>query len=294
MTLTHSVYFFILKCLGRLPFRCRRFLGRIIGDVMRLITKKRRHIVERNLQSVFPQLPAADREKILRAHFCHLGEGVMDTFWSLTASPQELSSRITLEGLDHLPVDGQFILFSPHFIGVNVTGPYLSKILSSRRSMFFYKRGHSHFWNIVFSRQRCRFGAIGSMITDINALRSSVRHLKSGGLLYYLPDINAKRSKSMVFAPFLAVQNAATYTDIGRLAKMANARVLPCLSSITPEGYSISIKAPLENFVGASPQAIANTVNSVVAEHAKRVPAQYYWVHRRFKTRPEGEGDFYA
>ena len=122
-----------------------------------------------------------------------------------------------------------------------------------------------------------------------------MRHLKTGGILYYSPDINAKQlNKNMAFAPFLGVPQAATYTTIGRLAKITGARVLPCLVSMTDNGYQMSINPPLDNLVGAEKQIVAEIINNVVGEHARQVPAQYLWLHRRFKTRPEGEGDFYA
>ena len=142
-----------------------------------------------------------------------------------------------------------------------------------------------NFGILCFPRLRCRFGDVGFSITENNTLRHCVRHLKTGGILYYSPDINAKQlNKNMAFAPFLGVPQAATYTTIGRLAKITGARVLPCLVSMTDNGYQMSINPPLDNLVGAEKQIVAEIINNVVGEHARQVPAQYLWLHRRFKN----------
>ena len=93
---------------------------------------------------------------------------------------------------------------------------------------------------------------------------------------------------------FWAFHRRRPYTTIGRLAKITGARVLPCLVSMTDNGYQMSINPPLDNLVGAEKQIVAEIINNVVGEHADKCRAQYLWLHRRFKTRPEGEGDFYA
>ena len=277
-----------------MPFRWRRALGDGLGDVVRICLRKRRNIVARNLLGAFPRLSEKEREELLRVHFRCLGKSLMDGLWALTASADDLRRFIVVKNEEQLNDEGPIIAFVPHFLGMDTAGLRLSKIFSHRSLMFLYKRVHNDFWDFVVSRQRCRFGDVGFSTTENDTLQHCVRHLKASGILYYSPDINAKHCKSMAFAPFLGVPQAATYTTIGRLAKITGARVLPCLVSMTDNGYQMSINPPLDNLAGAEKQVVAEIINNVVGEHAQQVPAQYLWLHRRFKTRPEGEGDFYA
>ena len=278
-----------------MPFRWRRTLGGGLGDVVRIFLRKRRNIVARNLLGAFPRLSEKEREELLRAHFLCLGKSLMDGLWALTASPDDLRRFIVVKNEEQLNGEGPIIAFVPHFLGMDTAGLRLSKVFSHRSVVFLYRSQPDKFWDFMLSRLRCRFGDVGFSITENNTLQHCVSHLKTGGILYYSPDTNAKQlNKNMAFAPFLGVQQAATYTTIGRLAKITGARVLPCLVSMTDSGYQMSINPPLDNLAGAEKQVVAEIINNVVGEHARQVPAQYFWLHRRFKTRPEGEGDFYA
>ena len=203
-----------------------------------------------------------------------------------------------MQNEEQLNGERPIIAFVPHFLGMDTAGLRLSKVFSVVRSCFFISVSTTAFGILWFLDS----GVVLAMwvfplpkTIQNNTLWHCVRHLKTGGILYYSPDINAKQlNKNMAFAPFLGVPQAATYTTIGRLAKITGARVLPCLVSMTDNGYQMSINPPLDNLVGAEKQIVAEIINNVVGEHARQVPAQYLWLHRRFKTRPEGEGDFYA
>ena len=258
-------FLFLLERLGALPFRWRRALGGGLGYVVRICFRKRCNIVARNLLGAFPRLSEKEREELLRAHFRCLGKSLMDGLWALTASPDDLRRFIVVQNEEQLNGERPIIAFVPHFLGMDTAGLRLSKVFSRRSVMFLYKRVHNSFWDFVVSRQRCRFGDVGFSITENNTLWHCVRHLKTGGILYYSPDINAKQlNKNMAFAPFLGVPQAATYTTIGRLAKITGARVLPCLVSMTDNGYQMSINPPLDNLVGAEKQIVAEIINNVV------------------------------
>ena len=289
MTLRHSFALLLLKSLGRLPFPLRRFSGRALGELARLVLGYRSFVVARNLQAAFPDLSGEKRNQLLRAHFRHLGETVMDDLWGLTASAADLRRRVVMENEQLFPATGAVIAFVPHCLGFNIAGLRLSL---RRKGMFFYKPMHSRFWDIVLSCLRGRFGNVGTSAVQPYSLRHCVQHLKSGGMLYYLPDIDPGRRKSMVFARFLGVESTATSVVLGRLVKMTGAPVVPCLISITANGYKMKILPPWEE-IKNDDEAMAERINRVVEEHVRCQPAQYYWLQRRFKTRPENEGDFY-
>ncbi len=282
----------LLQTLGGLPFPLRRFVGGQLGNAMRLVMRQRARIVVRNLEAAFPELPPPEHQRLMRRHFRCLGQMVLDDIWSMRASTDQLRALIKIEGVQHFPTNSAVIVLVPHFLGFNVGGLLVTWL--HKNSAFLYKPLHDPFWGRVVSRMRERFGAIGISAKQPLLLRHCVQHLKAGGLLYYLPDINLVRNKHTVFARFLGVKNTATSVSVKSLAKLSGAPVAPCLFSITSEGYKATILPPLENLKDYSDHAVAEWINQIIANHVKKAPESYYWIHRRFKTRPTNEeADFY-
>jgi Kdo2-lipid IVA lauroyltransferase/acyltransferase len=108
---------------------------------------------------------------------------------------------------------------------------------------------------------------------------------------YYLPDLNAHRPGA-IFVPFFGIQ-AATITGLSRLAKAAGATVIPCVTRMHETGYEVELMSPWENFPTNDPEADTARMNAWIESAVRKMPAQYYWVHRRFKNRPPGETRFY-
>lgn len=286
-----SLLFALLTLPGRLPFRWRRFCGRRLGDIGRLIIVKRRNIAARNLQMALPELTTQKRNTLLREHFHKLGESLMDELWMTTVPARRLRELTVLEdaaGLTKSNTRGA-VLLMPHFAGMNIAGAVLQS--EAGGVMALYRPMHIAFWEAFFLRLRGWHGLRMISAKDKDALRRCINHLQSGGKLIYLPDIDAKRGKSSVFAPFLAVQNAATFGNIGRIAKAGAADILPCLVTMTAKQYHIKIGDAIQ--CGEGLQQNAAALNAIVGAHIRTCPAAYYWLHRRFKTRPPGEANPY-
>jgi KDO2-lipid IV(A) lauroyltransferase len=117
--------------------------------------------------------------------------------------------------------------------------------------------------------------------------------VRNGLPLYYLPDQDAGRRNS-VFAPFFGIP-AATFAVLPRLADMTNAVVLACWTRQLPHGrgYEVSFRPPIENIFSGDALADTTRMNREIEECVKEAPAQYFWLHKRFKTQPEGQPDFY-
>ena len=251
----------------------------------RVVVGRRRRIAARNLEMALPEFSPQKRNQLLRAHFHLLGESFMDELWMTSAPSSKLRGIVVLENAAALQNERGAILLMPHFIGMNIAGAAIAN--ASAGVMALYRPMRNKFWDDFFSRLRRRHGVNMVSAKDANALRRCVSHLRGGGKLIYLPDIDAKRGKDSVFAPFLAVQNAATYGNIGRIAKAGAAQVLPCLVTMSARQYRVKICAPMACGIGKMQNAAA--INAMTGEHARENPAAYYWLHRRFKTRPEGE-----
>jgi len=88
---------------------------------------------------------------------------------------------------------------------------------------------------------------------------------------------------------------AATVTGLSRLAKLVGARVVPCVTRMLPggAGYEVRCYPAWENFPGLDPEADARRMNAFIEERVLEAPEQYFWTHKRFKTRPPGEPRWY-
>jgi KDO2-lipid IV(A) lauroyltransferase len=119
-----------------------------------------------------------------------------------------------------------------------------------------------------------------------------VAALRQGLPMYLLPDMDYG-TRDSVFVPFFGVQTA-TITSLSRFARMARARVVPVVSRLTKEGYEVTVHSPWTNYPTGDVQADTAAMNTCLEGFIRATPEQYYWVHKRFKTRPEGEPSFYA
>lgn len=280
-----------LQCLGRLPPPLRRVVGARLGDTARWAGIRRR-VAARNLALGFPELSPAARGAILRRHFQLLGAVFLEECALLDMPPDTICRRIVLEDEESLHNTRPVILCAPHFAAAAAGGVRLTAQMGGR-VMFYYKPMHSPFWDKFYGRLRQQYGAVGVAATQKNAMLQCARHLKNGGALFYLPDTDPRRRKNAVFAPFLGVQ-AATTTAVSRLAAAGGAEVRMFNSFWTEEGCRLELSAPLADFPSADAAADTRRINDLISAQVRRDPAQYYWLHRRFKTRPEGEKDIYA
>ncbi|MDM5147041.1 hypothetical protein NQX30_01390 [Candidatus Persebacteraceae bacterium Df01] len=280
-----------LALLGRLPLCCRRLLGKILGDLARIFVGRQR-IAQRNLELAFPELTPRARRDILRQHFRLLGATLLDECALLTMSKERLRQFVTIAQEGELSQSSSLILVAPHFVGVSVGGVRISATVpegaSLPRYLFHHRPMHSQFWDIFYQRLRGRWQAAGVAATQTNAMWLCARHLQKEGCLFYLPDTDPKTRKSTVFVPFLGVAQTATTTVIGRLAALTGSRVALCVATMTPQGYEVRLE-PVEDFLIANATANATRINQLIERHVRAQPAQYYWLHRRFKTHPVGE-----
>lgn len=287
-----AVALFLLRMLGRLPLRPRRFVGARLGDLARFVLPARRRVAARNLLLAFPEFSVAARAAILRRHFQLLGTVFVDECALLNMSADEVHEWVRLDDEEALQ-DGAIIFCAPHFITASISGVRLSVPLGGRM-MFHYRPLHSKFWNNFYQNLRQQFGGTGVAATAASAMRSCALQLRRGSTVFYLPDTDMGRRKSTIFAPFLGVDAASTTTVVPRLAMLAKAEVRMFSTFMTDDGYAVRCSPPLADFPGTDTAAAARRINELIGAEVRRDPAQYYWLHRRFKTHPEGEESRYA
>jgi len=282
----------LLRFVSHLPLRLVWLLGAALGMLLYALHGGRRRVARRNLERCFPLLAPSAREQLVRSHFRALGQALFDNGIAWWGSRRRLRRLVRLRGREHyaraLARGQNIILLVPHFLGLEVA---VSRLSMEQPMVTVFRHPDSVPLRVAMERGRRRFGL--QLIEHNRPFMTLVRAVKFGTSLYYLPDQDAGR-RNAVFAPFFGIP-AATFAALGRLAAMTDAVVIPCIARQRAHGagYEVAFQPPLKDFPTGDTVADAARMNAEIEKAVRKWPAQYFWVHKRFKTRPEGEGDFY-
>ncbi|WP_282038464.1 LpxL/LpxP family Kdo(2)-lipid IV(A) lauroyl/palmitoleoyl acyltransferase [Halomonas alimentaria] len=274
-----------------LPWRLKLWIGTLIGLAALRFAGRRRHITETNIGLCFPELDADEQRRLVRKTFIANGIGLLETATGWCRDPEHLRHRVVFKGQEHrarLQAAGKGALI----LGVHFSTLDLGAAL---HSLYFradaVQRPHD---NPLFARFMGRARApYFDAVLDRHDLRGVVRRIKAGHAVWYSPDQDFGRDAS-VFAPFFGIQ-AATVKMTARIARMTGAAVIPLVFHRNPDDrtYTLEYLPPLEDFPSGNEVADAARINAVIEAAIRKHPEQYLWLHRRFKTRPEGEPGFY-
>jgi KDO2-lipid IV(A) lauroyltransferase len=264
----------------------RARLARVVGSLAWWGVRPRRKITLINLRLCFPELTAAQRRAIGRRSFQNMLRAALDHGVLARADRAAFEAFVKVEGAEHLicAVNRPLILVAPHFVGLDAGGVRVNTLA---RGVSIYARSRNAAWDTWLLAIRNRFNAPLLIAREGFNFRAAVRALHDGLPFYYLPDQDTGPQHS-VFAPFFGIP-AATLPMVSRLAKMAGAKVVLCVTEQTAGGYTMHLSAPWENYPTGDLVADTATMNAQIEAWARRLPDQYLWSHRRFKTRPPGE-----
>lgn len=282
----------LLRALSLLPLPLLALLGRGLGLAIYHLYAARRRVAEINIRRCFPELPARAQQALVKRHFRALGQSLLDAglaWWAPRRRLQRLVRFRHRAYYDQALAQGRnVILLAPHFLGLEIGGVVLS---SERPVVSVFRHPDNKVLARVIERGRSRFGA--RLVEHNKPFTVLVREVRAGKPLYYLPDQDAGRRHS-VFAPFFGIP-AATFSALGRLARLTDAVVIPVVTRQLPRGrgYEIVFYRPLEDFPSGDELADTTRMNAEIEKAVRAYPEQYFWVHKRFKTRPSGEPDFY-
>ena len=285
----------MLRYFGRCPTRTRLRWGRILGWLTPRLLRSRAHVVQVNLDRCFPELAPAERAALARRHFRLLAQSFIDRGLCWFGSTDRILGTVELHGTSLLQklVDQHrpMIFLAPHFIALDAAATRLAYFL--KESATFYTRQSDADVDEIVRMGRSRFNHV-HLVARHEGVRGLIRFLRKGVPVYYLPDMDFGRRGS-AFVPFFGIP-AATLLSTAHIAKAWGAVVIPLVSrlDLNTGRYRVDIGPVLEDFPGEeSPEAATARLNRLIEAEVRRDPAQYYWVHRRFKTRPEGEPGFY-
>jgi KDO2-lipid IV(A) lauroyltransferase len=280
----------LLQCL---PLPLLAALGSGVGRLLWLLGRSRRRIALRNLELCFPDKTEAEREALGREHFRWLGRSILERSLLWFASADRLKRLITVEGDVKLAERSErpVMWLVPHFMGLDVAG-VATLLYQNRMACSMYQAQSNPDIDAVIRKGRLRFGNAEIFPRSDKAL-PLIRAIRRGHAFFNLPDMDFG-ARDAAFVPFFGVQ-AATLLAPSRMAKALNMVVQPVVAEMLPggQGYVVRFGEPFEHFPSDDPVADTVAMNQWIEAEIRRNPAQYLWVHKRFKTRPPGEPSLY-
>ncbi|PZQ12008.1 MAG: lipid A biosynthesis lauroyl acyltransferase [Rhodanobacter denitrificans] len=280
-----------IRLMARLPYRVLLALGGAAGYVAARTLRSRRRVAERNLAICFPELSEQARAALLEENLRDSGRMLAEFALAWMGSDRALARvPMTLDGLEHLEAAHRagrgVLLVGAHFSHLELCARLVSQRL---RIAGMYRVMDDPVFERAVLRARLHYAV--TMFTK-EAIRQTVRHLRDGGTIWYAPDQDM-RGKDSVFVPFFGVP-ASTITATHHLARLGDAAVIPFFHRRLPGGgYALRLEAPLADFPSADPIADTARINQAIERMVREAPAQYLWIHKRFKTRPPGEPPIY-
>jgi KDO2-lipid IV(A) lauroyltransferase len=283
----------LLKLLVSLPYNMLVAIGYGLGMLAAHIPSSRNRVVQKNLELCFPELSTQEINQLRKDHWRLLGRSLVEKSIIWLGSKKQLAGMIEVRSEVDLNDRRPRILVNMHFIGIE--GSIILSALAQEkgwpRTSGFFQRMKSPFFNKKIIEWRNRFG--GNSIDRQGNSLELIREIRKGSFIIIAPDIDLGL-KDSTFVPFFNIQTN-TITAVSRLAKITGAEVCMMVTTLKKNGagYVCTISKPLENFPTENPEADTARLNQIFEKEIRLRPAEYYWVHKRFKNRPFNEANPY-
>ena len=275
---------------ARLPLHGIQYLGEKIGNLFMRLGRSRRQIAQTNIGLCFPELDPGEQDKLVRGVFQQVSIGALETMVAWLNPHKDLRTRFNIVGREHVMAahaKGRgVILIGGHYAVIDTISQALGDF-GFIDVMYRFNKNPVWEWLQVSGRKHYFDGVIEREDT-----RQALRRLKKGRAIWYAADQDYG-AKHSVFADFFGIP-AATITATQRFAKLNNSPVLT-ISQIRNADmtWTITFSAELTDYPSGDDQADAQRVNKLLEDEIRKHPDQYLWLHKRFKTRPEGAAKLY-
>jgi len=283
----------LLWVLHWLPLSVQALIGRGLGLLLHAAAGARRQIALRNVALCFPEMPADERASLVRTHFQWLGRSILERGVLWYASPARLRRLIHVEGDITLAERSErpVMWLVPHFMALDVAGA-ATQLFQQRRVNSIYQQQSDAVMDDAMRRGRLRFDN-GDVFPRSDSAKPLLRAIRRGEAFFNLPDMDFGERDS-AFVPFFGVP-ASTLLAPSRMARAMNMVVQPIVAETLPggAGYRVRFLEAWTEFPSDDPLADTAAMNRWIEAEIRRNPAQYLWVHKRFKTRPVGEPSLY-
>ena len=275
-----------------LPLPLLGRFGAAVGSLLFMVLGKRRRIALVNLRLAMPELSEAERVSLARQHFQSYSRSVWERailWWASEARLRRLiqvEPKVPLEQIAASPT----ILLCPHFVCLDVAG--VAVMLETTLCSIYVAQKNKAF-DEVLRQGRSRFRPV-QLFSRKEGVKPIIRAMRDKLPYFMLPDMDFG-AKDAEFVPFFGIP-AATLTAPGRIASATGAAVIPVVATFLPgyRGWKVTFYPVWDNYPGEDLVAAARRMNAFIEERVREAPAEYFWTHKRYKTRPEGEPSFYA
>lgn len=277
------MHFLPLSILGR--------IGEGIGRVLFHLLRSRRHITLTNLRLCLPTLTEQERVTIAKRHFQVYARSVLERGILWWGSERRLRKLIQVEPA--VPMEaiqsGAVILLCPHFVSLDVAGV---AVMLETSLCSIYTKQRSKVFDQALQKGRSRFRPV-KLFSRAEGVKPIIRAMREKLPFFMLPDMDFG-AKDAEFISFFGVP-AATLTAVPRIAASTEAQVIPVIATMLPNyrGWKVAFHPPWENYPGDDMNAATLFMNHYIEKEILKTPAEYFWSHRRFKTRPQGEASVY-
>ena len=279
-----------MRLLAILPLSWVRALGWLLGSVLFYVIRSRRRVAEINLTLCFPEHSKQQIRRLARQNFIFFMQALLDRSWLWHGSAATTLKRLKITGaVEQLQNDEPVVLFVPHFVGLDAGNTAFTQQIP-RKLITIYTNQSNKMVDAWILKRRARFGNI-RLFGRVAGVKEIIAALRSGEMLGILPDMGFGPEESIV-VPFYGIP---TYTvpSLHRFARLGKAKLVPVLNRMTDCGYEVQVLQAWENFPTSSAEADTAFMNKELESYIKTMPAQYFWVHKRFKDRPPGEKSVY-
>jgi KDO2-lipid IV(A) lauroyltransferase len=280
----------LMQLLAFLPLRWIRGLGWCLGQLLFVLVRGRRRVTLTNLALCFPERSDAERLTLARQTFVCFAQTWLDRSWLWHAPAAWVQRRVKVTGaVEELQGTEPVVVFVPHFMGLDAAWGGVAPLIN-RVCTTIYTDQSNKIADAWILRGRQRFGNL-RLFGRVDGVKDIVKAIRDGQPFYLLPDMDFGPDES-VFVPFYGIETA-TVPSLSRFARLGRARVISLMSRMTPDGYQVEIHPAWDNF--PTQDAVADTafMNAQLKGYIATMPEQYYWVHKRFKTRPKGHPSLY-
>nr|WP_315228488.1 lipid A biosynthesis acyltransferase [uncultured Albidiferax sp.] len=279
-----------MRLLARLPLAWVRGVGWVLGMVLYGLLGGRRSIATTNLKLCFPEQSVQERRALVRQIFVYFTQAWLDRGWLWHGAPERTLRRLKIVGdVAQLSGNTPTVLFVPHFVGLDAGATALSQQIPRDFNTIFTPQSNQ-VMDAWIAQGRQRFGN-ARLFDRRQGVKEIVASLRQGQPLYLLPDMDFG-AKDAFFVLFYGVP-AATVPSLSRFARLGRAKVVPVLTRMTDWGYEIEVLPAWEDFPSADAEADTALMSRRLQDYIATMPAQYFWVHKRFKTRPPGAPEVY-
>lgn len=279
-----------MRLIAPLPLAWVRAAGWLLGWLLYAVVVPRRKVVRVNLALCFPSMSPAERSALERRVFIRFAQAWLDRSWLWHGDPEVTRRRLVLTGaVRELAGNEPTVVFAPHFVGMDAGWTALTQQVQ-RRFVGIYTQQANRILDAWALKGRHRFSA-GRPFGRADGVHALAGALRRGEVLYLLPDMNFGPEES-IFVPFYGI-SSATVPSLSRFARLGKAKVVPVVARMTSVGYEVQVMPAWAGFPTRDVHADTALMNERLQGYIDSMPDQYYWVHKRFKTRPPGEAGVY-